>query len=79
MTANDNGVWPFNRKEKHLIHTILTFISLALLLAVTAFIRERKLRLALQRILNRLLNQWRRHAENHNRDDDHPDRHRLSE
>ena len=44
-------------------HLVLTFVSLALLLAVLAFLKERRLRLALQQILQRLLKRWRPHAQ----------------
>ena len=38
---------------------VLTFVSVALLLAVIAFIKERRLRLALQGILRHLIHRWR--------------------
>ena len=40
-------------------YIVLTFVSVALLLAVAAFVKERRLRLALQGILQRLLERWR--------------------
>ncbi len=40
-------------------HLVVGFVSVALLLAVVALARERKLRLALQLILQRLIQKWR--------------------
>jgi hypothetical protein len=48
-------------------HILLTFVSLALLLAVVAFLKERRIRLALQNLLRRLLSRWRTPAD----EDDH--------
>jgi hypothetical protein len=45
-----------------LSHIFLTFVSLALLLAVVAFLKERRIRLALQNLLRRLLSRWRNHS-----------------
>lgn len=41
---------------------ILAFSSLALLLAVFAFLRERRLRRALEQLLQTLLLRWRNHG-----------------
>ncbi|QDT91587.1 hypothetical protein [Gimesia algae] len=52
---------------------VLTFVSVALLLAVIAFVKERRLRLALQGILRHLIHRWRAHgktdASNHTNSD----------
>jgi hypothetical protein len=40
---------------------ILAFSSVALLLSVFAFLRERGLRRALERLLHKLLSRWRNH------------------
>ena len=50
---------------------VLTFLSLALLLTVVAFLKERRLRLALQRLLSRLFHYGRSH-ETDTSDDDPP-------
>ena len=42
---------------------VLTLVSLGLLVAVAALVRERRLRRALQTLLQRLLSHWRRHAQ----------------
>ena len=49
-------------KEKTLTYVVLAFVSVALLLAIVALIKERRLRLALQDILRRLINHWRSYA-----------------
>ena len=41
---------------------VLTFVSMALLLTVVALLKERRLRLALQEILRRLIQRWRNHV-----------------
>jgi len=51
------------RKEHCLEYMVLTFVSVALLLAVVAFIKERRLRLALQGILRHLIQRWRAHGK----------------
>jgi hypothetical protein len=48
-----------------LSNVVLTFVSVALLLAIIALIKERRLRLALQQILKRLIDRWRTHANTH--------------
>ncbi|WP_339687979.1 hypothetical protein [Gimesia maris] len=61
-------------------YIVLTFVSVALLLAVVAFIKERRLRLALQEILRHLIQRWRAHGKtdtsNHT-DSDPADRSQL--
>ncbi|QDU52230.1 hypothetical protein Pan110_46030 [Gimesia panareensis] len=52
-----------NRKEPCLEYMVLTFVSVALLLTVVAFIKERRLRLALQGILRHLIQRWRAHGK----------------
>ena len=68
------------RKEHYLEYVVLTFVSVALLLTVVAFIKERRLRLALQGILRHLIQRWRAHGKtdsaNHT-DTDPADRSRL--
>lgn len=54
-------------------YVVLAFVSVALLLAIAALIKERRLRIALQDILRRLLNRWRSHAFTQTHP--HPDRH----
>jgi hypothetical protein len=44
-------------------YVVLIFLSVALLLSVIALARERRLRLALQQILKRLLERWRAHED----------------
>lgn len=44
------------------MYVVLAFVSVALLLAIVALIKERRLRLTLQDILRRLINRWRSHA-----------------
>ncbi|WP_145055140.1 hypothetical protein [Lignipirellula cremea] len=53
-------------------YIVLAFVSVALLLAVVALIKERRLRLALQDILKRFINRWRSHADTQT--GPHPDR-----
>ncbi|MDP7019568.1 MAG: hypothetical protein QGG36_27475 [Pirellulaceae bacterium] len=53
-------------------YVVLAFVSVALLLAVVALIKERRLRLALQDILRRLINRWRSYANTQT--DPHADR-----
>ena len=69
-----------NRKEHCLEYMVLTFVSVALLQSVVAFIKERRLRLALQGILRQLIQRWRAHGKtdstNHT-DADFADRSRL--
>jgi hypothetical protein len=60
------------KKENPLTYVVLAFVSVALLLAVVALIKERRLRLALQDILRRLINRWRSYANT--QDDPHADR-----
>jgi hypothetical protein len=48
--------------DSPLNHIVLTFVSVALLLSVVTLIKERRLRMALQQILTRLLIRWRSHA-----------------
>ena len=68
------------RKEHYLEYVVLTFVSVGLLLAVIAFIKERRLRLALQGILRHLIHSWRANGKtdstNHT-DTDNADRSRL--
>ena len=54
-------------------YVTLAFVSVALLLAIVALIKERRLRLALQDILRRLIYRWRNHATTptHSRTDRH--------
>ncbi|QDU05655.1 hypothetical protein V6x_53950 [Gimesia chilikensis] len=52
-----------NRKEPCLEYMVLTFVSVALLLTVVSFIKERRLRLALQGILRHLIQRWRAHGK----------------
>jgi len=49
----------FYRKELRMTYMLLIFVSGVLLVAVFAFLKERRLRLALQEILRRLLFRWR--------------------
>ena len=42
---------------------LLVFVSLGLLLSVVAFVKERRLRLALQQLLRRVLFLWKSHAQ----------------
>ncbi|MFH1304631.1 MAG: hypothetical protein ABIK07_26560 [Planctomycetota bacterium] len=59
---------------------VLTFVSVALLLAVVALIKERRLRLALQEILRHLIHRWRTHGKtdaSYHTDADPADKHRL--
>ncbi|WP_417390824.1 hypothetical protein [Gimesia sp.] len=44
-------------------YVVLTFVSVGLLLAVVALIKERRLRLALQGILRHLIQRWRTHGK----------------
>jgi hypothetical protein len=65
-----------------LSYAVLIFISVALLLAVIALARERRLRLALQQILKRFLERWRAHEDtqvsrDQSRFDQHTDDKRL--
>jgi hypothetical protein len=60
------------KKESPLTYVVLAFVSVALLLAVVALIKERRLRLALQDILKRLINHWRSYANT--QADPHADR-----
>ena len=68
---------PLTDGRMRLHHLLTACLSFALLLTVIAFVRERKLRLALKRILNRLLNHWRPHAQKDDSDRDRRDRNRL--
>ena len=52
-----------NRKEPCLEYMVLMFVSVALLLTVVSFIKERRLRLALQGILRHLIQRWRAHGK----------------
>lgn len=54
------------------MHIVLTLITVALLLAIVALIKERRLRMALQQILKRLIERWRSHADPQHRNS--PDR-----
>ena len=45
-------------------YMLLVFVSGVLLVAVLAFLKERRLRLALQEILKRLLFRWRTDGKN---------------
>lgn len=54
-------------------------LSVAAAIAVIAFLRERKLRLALQRLVHHLLSRWRTYGTKHDSDRDHHDRDRLSD
>ncbi|WP_291167097.1 hypothetical protein [Gimesia sp.] len=61
-------------------YMVLTFVSVALLLAIVAFIKERRLRLALQGILRHLIHRWRAHGKtdaSHHTDSDPADRGQL--
>ena len=58
-------------------YVVLGFVSFALLLAIVALIKERRLRLALQQILNRLLARWRTNAQTQKHR--HPGRHSASD
>ncbi|WP_194242518.1 hypothetical protein [Gimesia benthica] len=61
-------------------YMVLTFVSVALLLSVIAFIKERRLRLALQGILRHLIQRWRANGKtdaSHHTDADPADKHRL--
>ena len=61
-------------------YIVLTFVSVALLLAVIALIKERRLRLAIQGILRHLIQRWRAHGENdstNHTDSDPADKYRL--
>jgi hypothetical protein len=51
------------------MYFILAFASLALLLAIVALTKERRLRLALQDVLRRLIQHWRSHAHHQNQTD----------
>lgn len=52
---------------------ILASLSFAVLLATIAFIRERRFRLALQRVLVRLLKHWRKDEQNRDPGSSHYD------
>jgi hypothetical protein len=52
-------------KGETLTYVILVFVSVALLLAIAALTKERRLRLALQEILRRFIDRWRTHANTH--------------
>ena len=52
-----------------LAYVVLAFVSVALLLAIASLIKERRLRLALQDILRRLIHRWRSHV--HTQTDSH--------
>ena len=56
-------------------YVVLIFVSVALLLAIVSLIKERRLRLALQAILKRLIDRWRSHANRH--PSNSTDRHRT--
>lgn len=43
-------------------HLIVIFLAFAVLVATYAFVRERRLRVALQTLLQRLLARWRNHV-----------------
>ena len=62
-----------------LAFAVLAFVSVALLLAIVALIKERRLRLALQQLLKKLLTHWRSYGTNKTDDatDGPRDRHRL--
>ena len=53
--------------------------TFAVLLATIAFIRERRFRLALQRVLIRLLKHWRKDEQNRDPNSSHHDIDRLPE
>ena len=53
-------------------YVVLVFVSVALLLAIVALLKERRLRLALQDVLRRLIQRWRSYAQT--RPHDHGDR-----
>ncbi len=56
-------------------YVAVTFLSLSLLLAIAAFLKERRLRQALQQIVKRLIEHWRIRANM--QEQDHPDRREL--
>jgi hypothetical protein len=53
---------PSTKGDALAAYIILTIVSVTLLIAVVALLKERRLRLALQSILKRLLDRWRVHA-----------------
>jgi ABC-type siderophore export system fused ATPase/permease subunit len=66
LRARRTSINESSKKEgDYLIHVVLTFVSVVLLLAVVAIIKERRLRLALQQILIRLIERWRSNANTH--------------
>ena len=56
-------------------YLLLVFVSGVLLVAVLAFLKERRLRLALQEILKRLLFRWRTDEKNDTRESGDAARH----
>tara|TARA_E500000305_G_C3928844_1_gene191780 strand:- start:7 stop:276 length:270 start_codon:yes stop_codon:yes gene_type:complete len=52
---------PFRKALPIGTQTLLTFVSLSLMIAIMAFLKERRLRLAMQEILKRILYHWRKH------------------
>ncbi len=71
----------YHGKEVPIAYMFMVAISGALLVAVLALARERRLRLGLQAILNRMLEQWRQHAKTEDglgRGHRHPRRRRMS-
>ena len=58
-------------------YLIIAASSIGLLLAVMAMLKERRLRIALQTILRKLLDQWRIHAQKNGHD--HAGDHRAND
>lgn len=53
-----------------LSYIVLACMSFTLLVAVTELVKERRVRRALQQLLQRLLSQWRPHSDAQNRHSD---------
>lgn len=53
-------------------YIVLACMSFALLVAVTELVKERRVRRALQQLLQRLLSHWRPHASTQDRHTDDP-------
>ena len=60
--GDPDSLYPNPKEVLILAHIVLAFLSVALFLAVFALVRERRLRLALQSILKRLIDRWRSNA-----------------
>ena len=67
LRTNDVGTNSFKinprTKEVAVEYVVVAMLSVALLLTVVTLIRERRLRLALQEILRRIMHRWRSHGQ----------------